>query len=487
MFDRFVMDRDFQNFDLKVSSEIGRLRCLVIHSPDSGLENIVPSKAQDWLFEDIVHLETVRKKEYDYYLKLLLYFLDPEKVKGKIAQIDQETGRSFYKPRNEAFHSSTKVLEIQTLLAEVLIDEKLKNELISAVCAFENCTYQLKIKLSKLSAVELAEIFISGAINKNELIFAPIPNFIFTRDIGTVINHHILLNKPAKKARARESLLAKYVFFNHPLFAQFTDNIIELPDTLAHVILAEEDDNYRNTLEGGDVMMVAKNHLLIGCSERTSALAINEIIKLLFEKDVVAKITVIKIPNKRDYMHMDTVFTQVKRNLWVILASIAKEDKRGDGSEPIDHLILNKPKHKVEVTTFTKGNITQPIKFDSVEDLLNDVSINDLKSSEKTEFIYSGNQQFPFDAREQWTDSCNLLAIKEGVVIGYDRNDVTLNTFKKKGFSVITVKELLQKFETGELHPETLENTFITIPSAELSRARGGFHCMSMPILRDDF
>src|SRR5690606_33732264 len=112
--------------------------------------------------------------------------------------------------------------------------------------------------------------------------------------------------------------------------------------------------------------------------------------------------------------------------------------------------------------------------------------INDLKSTEKTEFIYSGNQQFPFAAREQWTDSCNLLAIKEGVVIGYDRNDVTLSTFKAKGFLVISVIALLQKFETGELNPETLENTFITIPSAELSRARGGFHCMSMPLLRDD-
>nr|WP_294900606.1 arginine deiminase family protein [uncultured Pedobacter sp.] len=479
------MTSPLQDFKLSVSSEIGRLRCLLIHSPDSGLRNIVPSKAQDWLFEDIVDVNIIRKNEYDYYLKLLLYFLDPEKVKGKLEVIDKDKNRNFHKPGNNAFHSSTKVLEIQTLLAEVLSDEALKMQLISAVCAFENCTYQLKLKLSKLSATALAETFISGAIHKNELIFAPIPNFIFTRDIGTVINQHILLNKPAKKARARESLLAKYVFFNHPFFANYRNNIIELPDTLEHVILAEEDENYRNTLEGGDVMMVAKNHLLIGCSERTSALAISETIKLLFERNVVEKVSVIKIPKKRDYMHMDTVFTQVKKNTWVILEAIGKADKRGDGSEPIDHLIPNKPIQKVEVTQFTSATITNPKKFECVEDLLNDVSINDLKSAKKTEFIYSGNRQFPFDAREQWTDACNLLAIKEGVVIGYDRNEVTLNTFKEKGFLVIPVKELLQKFETGDLNPETLEDTFITIPSAELSRARGGFHCMSMPILRD--
>ena len=50
---------------------------------------------------------------------------------------------------------------------------------------------------------------------------------------------------------------------------------------------------------------------------------------------------------------------------------------------------------------------------------------------------------FPYDAREQWTDSCNLLAVKEGVVLGYDRNDKTVEAFKKKGFEkVIKVAEI---------------------------------------------
>lgn len=482
----FIMLANTKDFKVNVGSEIGTLRCLLIHSPDSGLGKVVPSKAQDWLFEDIVHLETIRKDEYDYYLKLLLYFLDPDKIKGKLNKIDADVSRNFYKPHHPEFHNSNHVVELQKLLADILGSEEVKSKVVASVCAIEGCTYKLQAELMLMSADELAKVIISGSIDQERMIFAPIPNFIFTRDIGITINDHILLNKPAKKARSRETLLARYIFFNHPLFANYRNNIIEIPDSLQHFLRPGEENEQRSTLEGGDVMVVSKNHLLIGFSERTSASAINDTIKILFEKDVVQKVSVVKIPHKRDFMHVDTVFTQVKRNMWVILNSIGRVDKRGDGSEPIDHLIDEEPVDKTEVTQFIKGQVHQPKKFESVEALLDDISVNDLKSTQKTEFIYSGNEEFPYDSREQWTDSCNLLALKEGVVLGYDRNDHTIKAFKTKGFQVIAVAELLQKFESGELSPETLENTFITMPSAELSRARGGFHCMSMPILREE-
>ncbi len=106
-----------ENFEVNVNTEIGRLRKLLVHSPDSGLGKVVPSKAQDWLFEDIVHLDTIRKGEYDYYLKLLMYFLDPEKIKGKLADIDSdEANRNFFKPNHPDFHNSKSVIEVQNLL-----------------------------------------------------------------------------------------------------------------------------------------------------------------------------------------------------------------------------------------------------------------------------------------------------------------------------------------------------------------------------------
>src|SRR6201990_1485259 len=98
------MTKKKNEFKIDVTSEIGDLRCLLVHSPDSGLGKVVPSKAQDWLFEDIVHLDTIRKKEYDFYTKVLLYFLDPDKIKGRLSEIDDEKNRrAFYKPGDDGF------------------------------------------------------------------------------------------------------------------------------------------------------------------------------------------------------------------------------------------------------------------------------------------------------------------------------------------------------------------------------------------------
>ncbi|MDB5009052.1 MAG: arcA [Mucilaginibacter sp.] len=472
------------DFKLDVTSEIGNLRTLLIHSPDNGLGKVVPSKAQDWLFEDIVHLDTMRKNEYDYYVKLLMYFLDPDKIKGKLKQIDaEENKRSFFKPDDKGFHASNKVIEIQTLLADILHDDDTRKKLVASVCAIESCNYRLQLKLIETDPVELAKIFISGSLTEDEMIFAPIPNLIFSRDIGIAINNYMLLNKPAKKARARETLLVRYIFFTHPLFEAYRDNILEIPETIQHFLRPGEDNDQKTTLEGGDVMMVSPQHLIIGCSERTSVSGANEAIKLLFSNDVVEKVTIVKIPHKRDYMHIDTVFTQVKRNTWVLLRSLAVAENVMESNEPGSWFADKKNKDKPEIVQFTKGK--KPKTFNSIEELLADISKNDLHSKEKTQFIYSGNDTFPFDAREQWTDSCNLLALKEGVVLGYDRNDKTVEAFKQQGFDIIKVNELLQKFENGDLDPQTMKDTLILMPSSELSRARGGFHCMSMPLLRD--
>lgn len=472
---------------LSVSSEIGTLKRLLVHSPDSGLGKVVPSKAQDWLFEDIVHLDTIRKKEYDFYTKILLYFLDPGKIKGRLKDFDAEKNkRKFLKPDNPSFFRSDKVMELQWLLAEILEEHEMKLKLVASVCAIEGCSYHTQNELLSIEPAKLAKVFISGSLTEERMIFAPIPNLIFTRDIGIVINDHVLLNKPAKKARIREALLMKYIFFNHPFFRDYHDKIIEIPDTFHHFLMPRDGDEKKVTLEGGDVMVVSKDHLLVGVSERTTMEAAHQVVNILFDLNLVKKVTVVKIPKKRDYMHIDTVFTQVKRNVWVMLGNFSRKAMKHEDADSVQKILEGtKKEDKLKIIQFRKKNLENPTYFESLEDLLIDISKNDLGSRESIKFIYSGNNEFPYDAREQWTDSCNLLALKEGVVLGYDRNDKTVEAFKENGFSVIGVEELIEKLEAGKMSVDKIRDLLILMPSAELSRARGGFHCMSMPLLRD--
>ena len=234
-------------------------------------------------------------------------------------------------------------------------------------------------------------------------------------------------------------------------------------------------------------MVITKDHVLIGVSERTTMEAVHQVSNLLFEKNIVKKITVIKIPKKRDYMHIDTIFTQVKRNVWVMLGSFSRKRIKMEDADPVQRVLdTEKKDEKIKIIQFKRKDIEDPVYFDNLEELLVDISQHDFDCDDKVKFIYSGNNEFPFDAREQWTDSCNLLALKEGVVLGYDRNDKTAEAFKNNGFTLINAEDFVRDIEKGKINAKELEDTLILIPSAELSRARGGFHCMSMPILRDD-
>lgn len=473
-----------------VSSEVGTLRRLIVHSPDAGIGKVVPRKSQDWLYDDIVDIDIMRK-EYNQYLQVLLWVLDPDKIKGK--ELDDE----FFKPSSKnGYFNSDKVIDIERLLIRILEKKKIKRQLITHIGAVEKLSLSMINRLMKMEAATLARVLISGVISKNhaeEFVFPPVPNLIFTRDIGITVNDHLLLTKPSETARTRESIITKYIAY-YELFAsnseQLSDKVIELEE---HKSFLLDDPNQKITVEGGDVMMIGPRHLFIGMSVRTSARGVEKVVKQLFYRNVLDKVSVITIPPKRDYMHIDTVFTQVRRDMWVVYGRFAGANKTQAGSFVSDVLTQDEPEeNKVSVTQFIrrqapydKFKIEVNDSIGSLEELLRTVSIEEYGCNQ-VDIIYCANNQFPYDEREQWTDACNLLALREGVVIGYDRNPKTIAEFKKRGFQIIKAAKFIERMERGESADIIFSvDTLILLPSSELSRARGGSHCMSFPLLRD--
>jgi arginine deiminase len=415
---------------IQVSSEIGPLRRVIVHRPDEGIARISPKRASELLFDDIVHLPQMQE-EHDVFTGVLRAFLGQENV-----------------------------LETKDLLTGAIgADQATKEWVIHEIVDYEELPKSTEKMLLDLPDEELADVLITGYLkDKDHILFDPIPNFIFTRDIAVTVNDHVIITKPGKEARFRENYLARFIFWSHPIFAHLKDE-----GRLINMNHYEEFAPSRRgevvSLEGGDMMVLNKNYLLIGRSERTSAHAIHTLRDKLFERKVVNNVVQINIPQERSYMHIDTVFTQINNNHIVAFKPIV-----------LDGLSSNVEVHKINGTS---------VFYHSVRDfIINEVNPN-------MEFILSGDGDSPYQEREQWTDGCNLVAIKPGVAFTYDRNPHTEKAFKKFGYKTVHARKLLKDLNSGKIKPEDIENTIINLPSNELSRARGGSHCMTCPIERD--
>lgn len=486
---------------IQVTNEIGKLKKILIHSPDKGIGKFAPSMKDELLYDDIVFIEKMRE-EYAEYAMVLLWMLDPEKAK---TLPDYKKSSSFLNTALPIYHNSEHVLDVEHLLGKILKNEKIRSLLVASICAIEELDIATQADLLKLEPLELAHVLISGVLDDGPIerfVFSPIPNLIFTRDIGIVIDDHFLLGKPYENARLREALISKYIAYYHLFNENQSEDIFQLSDKVIEIqeneifMLTQEQVAQESvvSIEGGDVMMISPRHLIVGASERTTVTAIDRLINHLFDKNIVDKVSVVKIPRKRSYMHIDTIFTQIKRDLWVYfnplsLQSVEYQKEKYDFSSDISMKDLDPA---IKITQFFRkddpkeGYIYHTKKLDTVEDLFADVSKNDF-GMKKCDVIYCGGGIFPYNEREQWTDACNYLVLQEGVAIGFDRNIKTIKEFEKKGFQIIKAADFIEQMSQGKKQEDVLsKDTLITLPSAELSRARGGTHCMSMPLWREN-
>ena len=396
-------------------SEIGKLNKVLLHRPGKELEKLTPNNFERLLFDDIPYLK-VAQEEHDRFAEVLkengveVCYYQQETAK---ALADIEVRRNFV---NE-FVNMTK--DFSESMREAVVEFLMAKEPEDLVATCIAGVFSNEIKATAGSLFDIV---------KSEEVFAldPMPNLYFTRDPGACVGNGINIHHMSTPARRRESLLLEYMTKYNRDFA--------LEDTPMWYNIRG-----KYSIEGGDVLVLSKEIVAIGFSQRTTLAGIECFAENLLKNSQFKKVLVFDIPKCRAFMHLDTVFTMVDYDKFTI------------------HPEIEGPLGVYEITLGADGQL----KYNAMMDELANILALELKLP-AVDLIRCGGGDLIAAQREQWNDGSNTLCIAPGTVVTYERNYVTNDLLDKKGIKVLA------------------------IPSAELSRGRGGPRCMSCPVNRDD-
>ncbi len=406
---------------IHVTSEIGKLDVVMLKRPGAEVENFTPEMMPRLLFDDIPYLP-IAQKEHDnfadtlkdngvevlYLEKLVVEALDAGGAELKIHFLDKMLTESGY--------------------AAGMIHHVLEEYLLSMTTTEMVVKIMAGVRKNELDFVP--QDLVSAAEEQDYPFFLdPMPNLYFTRDPAASIGDGLSINHMTFPARQRESLFMETIIAHHPRFA----------DQGLHVW---RDRDQPGRIEGGDELVLSDTVIAIGVSERTSAGAIEDIARRLFEKKSgFEKVLAIRIPHNHAMMHLDTVFTMINHDQFTVHPGIL-----GEGGQ-IDSWI---------VTEDRDGELHVDHHLDLKQVLKDVLGLDDI------DLIPTGGGDPLIADREQWNDGSNTLAIAPGVVVTYNRNYVSNQVLREHGLKVLEVL------------------------SSELSRGRGGPRCMSMPLVRED-
>ena len=409
---------------INIYSEIKPLKKVMLHRPGRELLNLTPNSLHELLFDDIPYLKTAQL-EHDYFSNVF-------KENGVEVVYLEDLMTDLLKDDPEL----TKKFIYQWLEEGDIKTTRWKDKLYEYLTSnFKGKDLVLKtiegITLKEMGE-EIKKYSLQDRIAPNDdLIVKPMPNLYFQRDPFTCVGKGIILNKMYYPTRRRETIFAEYIFNHHPDYK----DVKKYYSRYNHA-----------SIEGGDVINLSKNVLCIGISERTSPDAIELLSRNLFNDEdcLIDTVLAFKIPATRAFMHLDTVFTRVDVNKYTIHPYI------------MNHLEV----YEIKAPT-RKDAKTDDLEIRLLDEDLDKI-ISKYSNVDNVELIYCGGDDMIAAAREQWNDGSNTLCIKPGTIICYERNEVTNRLLESRGLNVIS------------------------IPSAELSRGRGGPRCMSMPLIREE-
>ncbi|KAA3617074.1 MAG: arginine deiminase [Calditrichaeota bacterium] len=410
---------------VSVTSEINTLKKVIIHTPGRELELMTPETAEEVLYDDILNLQNARNQH--------------SQLSGVLEKVAQP-------------------FQVKDLLLDILKDSKIHNEFINTICTNLNVK-EYKDELMNLSAKDLANQIIVGTelkkdtlenyLSRHHFAIPPLPNLFFTRDAAMVVNKHALIGNMATAVRTMETLVMRYIFHYHP----------ELDCEVDHLVDTTALNKSQVTFEGGDVLIVREDTILIGMSERTSPGGIDYLIEHFKRIGKVKNIFVVMLPKHRAWIHLDMVFTMVDKDKAVVFPDLINESNAVD----VIHVNISNP----EKPHFSR--------HDYLLDALKKVGIN-------LHPIYCGGQDSLYQQREQWQSGANFFTIAPGKVIGYGMNYYTFDELEKAGIPRIEARDVIE----GLIDLSTLDKYAIAMKGNELTRGGGGCRCMTMPILREE-
>lgn len=403
---------------IRITSEIGKLKTVILHRPDEELHNIVPQNLEMVLFDDIPYLKGMQKEHDDFASVLTSFGANVIYIKDMLADILQNKST-----KKEILHQ---IIEkdilgcdyIEQCILDYLFDLDAQN---TAACLIKglSVTDVAKIKKQEVLGDYMPQMYM--------FYMSPLPNMYFMRDSAAAIGEGLSIHTMKNPIRKRESRIVRAIYAHHDFFAG------------KNVPLWYDNNIQSSTIEGGDILVLSASSVVIGLSQRTDASAVQILADNLFKQNSqIQNVYAVQLPRMRAFMHLDTVCTMVDHDKFTIYPTID------------EHMNIVK-------MTRSSNNQLRFVKMDNLK-----ATLEDALNTKHVDLIKSGGGDPIIAAREQWNDSTNTFVLSPGVVVAYDRNEISNEVLETHGIKVIRIK------------------------GSELVRGRGGPRCMTMPICREE-